>query len=176
GGGMYLFNSNALIDGCVFLNNLSRRVIAVWDPFSAKGWFDGYGGGLELQQSSPTVINCAFIGNYAMSAGGGIYSWDHSSPVVTNCTFSGNVAGREGKESGFGANKVDGTDFYTYTTEIFILTPGKPVLTNNIMWGAAGDDSADYWHTGGLHSIADRNFFGDPINLANAQYNDMMLG
>ncbi len=52
--------------------------------------FFGYmsGGGMFIQQSSPTVTNCTFTGNMP---GGGMYVW--GSPTVTNCTFSGNISG-----------------------------------------------------------------------------------
>ncbi|MHC4537194.1 MAG: choice-of-anchor Q domain-containing protein, partial [Planctomycetota bacterium] len=53
--------------------------------------FDGYGGGMFNDYSSPTVTNCTFTGNSA-DYGGGMGGWSTSSPTVTNCTFSGNIA------------------------------------------------------------------------------------
>ncbi|MHC4622959.1 MAG: right-handed parallel beta-helix repeat-containing protein, partial [Planctomycetota bacterium] len=59
------------------------------------GWPHYYGGGMYNQQSSPTVTNCTFTGNLAIS-GGGMYN-NNSNPTVTNCIFSGNSAtGRAG--------------------------------------------------------------------------------
>jgi hypothetical protein len=53
-----------------------------------------FGGGMHNVNSSPTVANCAFIGNSAYggleSYGGGMGN-DNSSPTVTNCTFSSNI-------------------------------------------------------------------------------------
>jgi hypothetical protein len=56
----------------------------------------GWGGGAVLCEdlSSPTISDCAVIGNTA-DGGGGIYCED-SSPVISNCTITGNAAGSGG--------------------------------------------------------------------------------
>ncbi len=51
-----------------------------------------FGGGMYSNLGSPTVANCAFIGNTASNWGGGMFNEDISSPALTNCTFSGNTA------------------------------------------------------------------------------------
>ena len=48
------------------------------------------GGGMYILNSSPTVKNCSFSGNFVGSFGGGGMYNENSSPTVTNCTFSGN--------------------------------------------------------------------------------------
>ena len=51
------------------------------------------GGGMFNKRCSPTVTNCTFIDNSAVSTnggGGGMCNWDNSNPTVTNCTFTGN--------------------------------------------------------------------------------------
>ena len=48
------------------------------------------GAGIFLEGSSPTMINCTFMGNDA-PRGGAMYSSD-SSPTLTDCTFTGNHA------------------------------------------------------------------------------------
>jgi parallel beta-helix repeat protein len=52
--------------------------------------FNNSGGGMHLQNSSPTLNNVTFSGNNAI-IGGGLYEAS-SSPVLTNCTFSQNTA------------------------------------------------------------------------------------
>ncbi|HFA52017.1 MAG TPA: HYR domain-containing protein, partial [Bacteroidetes bacterium] len=55
-----------------------------------------FGGGMfNLASSSPSVTNCTFSGNSA-AAGGGMGNQTSSSPAVTNCSFNGNTAGNEG--------------------------------------------------------------------------------
>ena len=64
-------------------------------PTVANCWFIGNtasgGGGMANEVSSPTVTNCIFSGNIG-SGGGGMSNRGHSSPTVTNCTFSGNAS------------------------------------------------------------------------------------
>lgn len=49
------------------------------------------GGGLLIVQGGPTIRDCAFVGNRAKDAGGGVYCSSSTSTFV-NCTFSGNDA------------------------------------------------------------------------------------
>ncbi len=49
------------------------------------------GGGMYNDRSSPTVANCAFKGNSAVSLGGGMYNRGNMATLV-RCTFTGNVA------------------------------------------------------------------------------------
>jgi predicted outer membrane repeat protein len=51
----------------------------------------GKGGGMYNHESSPTVINCAFVGNTGPVIGGAMYNGD-ASPTVIDCTFTGNTA------------------------------------------------------------------------------------
>lgn len=55
-------------------------------------WFDKSGGGMFNDGSSPTVIGCVFIGNYAKDNGGGMCNLWNSHPTVAGCTFFGNTA------------------------------------------------------------------------------------
>ena len=68
---------------------------ATLDGFTITGGnANDFGGGMRNVGCSPTVANCAFIGNSAYgeseSYGGGMGN-DNSSPTVTNCTFSSNI-------------------------------------------------------------------------------------
>ena len=61
---------------------------------NASGYPHNSGGGMYNDNSSPTLTNCTFSDNAAVSGtygdgGGGMYNHG-SSPVLTNCTFSGN--------------------------------------------------------------------------------------
>jgi cysteine-rich repeat protein len=71
---------------------------------SGQGNWSGGGGLLCLghglgNESSPSISNCSFSGNYAYWRGGAIYNdtdFGISSPSLTNCSFSGNSAGSGG--------------------------------------------------------------------------------
>lgn len=52
------------------------------------------GGGIYCEGSSPALVNCVFVGNYARY-GGAVFCWQ-SSPTFTDCTFSCNGAGWDG--------------------------------------------------------------------------------
>ncbi|MHC4429740.1 MAG: NosD domain-containing protein [Planctomycetota bacterium] len=57
-------------------------------------WPNGLGGGILLEQSSPTIHDCTFSAN-AASWGGGMCNY-RSSPTVSNCTFAANTASSRG--------------------------------------------------------------------------------
>ena len=85
-----------------------------------RGGAANQGGGLYCDGSAPTVVNCTFTGNLALSGGamyttrgslpelidcrfesnealyrgGGMYNVDASSPSITNCAFTGNTASK----------------------------------------------------------------------------------
>ncbi|MHC4266275.1 MAG: hypothetical protein ACYSUK_10135, partial [Planctomycetota bacterium] len=54
------------------------------------------GGGMLNLSGSPTVNNCTFRENYALTMGGGMYNREGSSPTVTNCTFIENKSDDDG--------------------------------------------------------------------------------
>jgi len=49
------------------------------------------GGGVYIENGSPTLRNCSFSFNRSLSHGGGVYVIN-GAPDLTNCTFSGNVS------------------------------------------------------------------------------------
>jgi len=51
------------------------------------------GGGMVNYGSSPTVLNCRFVDNYASSMGGAIMNDDEGSPRIINCSFVDNCTG-----------------------------------------------------------------------------------
>jgi hypothetical protein len=72
---------------------------------------------------SPTVTNCSFIGNMALSAaglGGGMWN-NQGSPTLTNCTFTGNTANDEGGG-------------------MFTSVNSFPTVTNCILWNNGPDE------------------------------------
>lgn len=77
---------------------------AVLDGFIITGgggrWYIGddlinWGGGILIDDGSPTVRNCVFRENRA-GYGGGMFNFGKSSPKVTNCTFNRNAVSYEG--------------------------------------------------------------------------------
>jgi len=80
--------------GGVFNSGGSPKITNV--TFSGN-YATNYGGGMSNMTSSPILMNVTFTGNRAlsaggMSAGGGMYNWNHSSPTLMNVAFSGNFA------------------------------------------------------------------------------------
>lgn len=55
----------------------------------------GFGGGMYLAHSSPTIENCTITANTSSSSGGGMYITD-SSPALTGNMVSQNTSGRDG--------------------------------------------------------------------------------
>ena len=53
------------------------------------------GGGMYNNDTSPTINNCDFVGNYARSFGGGIYS-KFSEAIISTCSFNNNVTEGDG--------------------------------------------------------------------------------
>ena len=133
----------AVLDGFTLRNGSGTFIILA--PFIGFGSY--VGGGIYLENSSPTITNCMITNNYAYlggglylrassptitnsmivrnratglaHGGGGLYLED-SSPTITHCTVGSNFAGQYG-----GAIFCDNA---------------SPRITNSILWG----DSAIY--------------------------------
>lgn len=63
----------------------------VIDGFTICGGFNSQGSALYLKSVSPTIKNCIFVANTALTSGGAIRC-KNASPIFTNCTFYGNIA------------------------------------------------------------------------------------
>jgi predicted outer membrane repeat protein len=50
------------------------------------------GAGMFVTQANPTVSGCTFRGNSSEGHGGGIYAIDFANPTITDCLFDGNSA------------------------------------------------------------------------------------
>jgi predicted outer membrane repeat protein len=60
------------------------------------GRAEGSGGGILIEDSSPTIRQVVFEANEASDRGGGLYCRGDSNPVLECCTFVANVSGQEG--------------------------------------------------------------------------------
>ena len=106
GGGMYNYQSSAIITHCTFTGNFTQKRggaiaskqcnITVANCMFNGNVAENAGGGIFNQNSDPTIINCTFINNTAGIFGGGIHNCSASNETVINCTFTGNSAGDYG--------------------------------------------------------------------------------
>ncbi|MEM1084455.1 MAG: right-handed parallel beta-helix repeat-containing protein [Verrucomicrobiota bacterium] len=79
-------DSTAVIDGFIIEGGLADSGVGDFDtPPNA-------GGGIFIDEGSPTVLNCIIRGNFGDS-GGGVFVTGTCSPVFTNCVVSGNSTG-----------------------------------------------------------------------------------
>ena len=101
GGGMYNFESNPVLNNCIFRQNLAEN---------SRTYDSAKGGGMYNRMSNALLNNCTFIENIA-GGGGGIYSEDNSSLILTNCIFRDNSA-----------ENVSGGGMYTKDANDLILT------------------------------------------------------
>jgi hypothetical protein len=101
-----LVNNETILDGDNFRYHVVRTTpeidnTAILDGFTIRGGKadcqypdpcddteDERGGGM-YNKGDPTVRNCRFTANYALTFGGGIYN-DFANPVIINCTFNAN--------------------------------------------------------------------------------------
>lgn len=93
--------SNTLIRGFTIANGRFGTLISV-----SNNWW--VGGGLYVNQSSPTIEDCVFIGNRA-GFGGGAYFRDSAS-IVRDCVFHGNTANTDGGGAQFFGGAVSVED------------------------------------------------------------------
>lgn len=92
--------------GTLYKNDNSYRVVSITDCPSCSALLDGLiitggqadgpvpynsGGGVYIDGTNPTLINCTISGNTAV-LGGGISSNNDSSPSILNCKITGNNA------------------------------------------------------------------------------------
>jgi VCBS repeat-containing protein len=159
GAAMYLENSEVIVEGCVFKDNVATTNGGGMYNLNSSPWVTsctflgnsagGSGGGMYNLNSSPWVTNCTFLGNSAGGSGGGMYNLN-SSPWVTNCIFLQNSASDEGG----GMCNVNSSP--TVTNCSFsgnsatnqgdgILNSGEssPVVTNCIFWDESSDEIAN---------------------------------
>ena len=70
--------------------------------FTVVNGYQDKGGAVNCSHDSdPTIRNCMFRDNFAVSKGGAFYNYD-SDPTITACTFTSNSAGLPGANTGDG--------------------------------------------------------------------------
>ena len=76
----------------VFINSGIDQTALLYGVTIANGKSSGNGGGMENDNSSPTLSHVTFSGNTAAISGGGMYNDNSSSPTLSHVTFSDNTA------------------------------------------------------------------------------------
>lgn len=132
----------------------STDTTAVVDGFVITGgnanfdsWPDDGGGGMSNHEGSPTVRNCAFMGNAAFADGGGMRNWGDCQPVITNSVF------RENKASQEGGGMMNGPD-------------SRPIVTNCIFTeNHAGEDGGGMYNNESNSTVINCVFINNSVEL-----------
>ncbi len=165
----------------IFNNENGLTGAAVLDGFTLTGGNadvnDGpkyYGGGMYNRSSSPTLANCSFQGNSAVSWGGGVYN-DTSSPTLANCSFQENSADRGGgvyndtssptlANCSFQENSADrGGGVYNDTS--------SPTLTNCSFQDNSANSGGGVYNRGSSLALANCSFQENSANRGGGVYN-----
>ncbi len=80
-------------NACHVLRAKGTHPSAVLDGFVITGGYADFeydGGGVRLDNGSPSFINCKFIDNFALHWGGAAWGNSSSSPTFIGCSFTGN--------------------------------------------------------------------------------------
>jgi parallel beta-helix repeat protein len=72
-----------------FLFNAGEEANSVLAGLTITNGYDDYGGGIYIEASRPTILNCTIRGCTAANSGGGICS-GNSDPIVRNCIIERN--------------------------------------------------------------------------------------
>ena len=140
----------------------------------------GCGGGMININSSPTVTNVIFSGNYAFTAGGGMVNGS-SSPTLTDVTFNGNSVGFYGGGM-FGDNSSPTLMNVTFKGNSsqsgpgggFYNNPGgNPTLTNVTFSGnsAPNNGGGGMFNYGSSPTLMNVTFSGNSAGVGGGFYN-----
>jgi fibronectin type 3 domain-containing protein len=144
------------------------------------------GGGMyNINNSSPTVINCAFIGNTARFRGGGVGNDSNCSPTLINCTIAGNYAGQAGggidcvntsTATLINCTIVGNRTEFGINTGISNLANSSQTLTNCIVWdnSISANTTITFSDVQALSNAtpdANGNFGADPLFVDASQGN-----
>jgi hypothetical protein len=134
------------VDGSVVRATSGENEIALLQGFTIRNGTSGslvdgqrVGGGMLIQNASPTIRDCAFVSNSA-DAGGGLAAINSDS-VIDGCTFSSNTAGTGG------GLWIDG---------------GRPTVS-----GCVITSNTAFGHGGGLYSTPMRGQLPNVVLLGN---------
>lgn len=134
GGGMHNSSSSPFVTDCIFTSNMTTR-----------------GGGMSNSSSSPTVSNSVFSNNLALGGyGGGMYNSANSTTTVTNCTFYGNWGGyggggmRNEDSSSILTNCTFNDNGAAYWGQGISNNSSNPTVSNCILWGDSGGGGEIY--------------------------------
>ncbi len=139
---------NCIIDcqdlGCGFYFHSNENEDAIIEGITIVNGYNNMGAGIYCKDSSPSIINCQLIGNFADGGGGGIYCYGGESKLF-NCLISGNKT------------YVDGGGVVTIAGKMFIVnctivgnhssTDGggvyclgsSVVINNSVLWNNNAD-------------------------------------
>jgi hypothetical protein len=132
-----------------------------------------YGGGMLINTSNPTVMNCVFTGNTATRDGGGMYAVESDGPTVTTCVFRENTADQGGGMRSYQSHPTligctflenvadEGRGGYSYSSDtMYVLCTFSgnkalfggamcidegETLSNCILWGNSAPDGPEIW-------------------------------
>jgi len=150
---------------------------AIIDGFTITGGKtrgENIGGGMFNSQSSPSLMNLVFSGNYARN-GGGMYNNLGSSPILSNANFVGNSAdyggGMYNYQSGpilnnviFSSNRTaDGGGMYNYQSD--------PILVEVVFSGNSAGDGGGMYNDQSNPVIANSTFSHNWAYYGSGMYN-----
>jgi hypothetical protein len=142
-------NNTAILDGFTIQDGNANAAAAPGNYNSAAR----NGGGFYNSGGSPTVRNCYFKANTAISFGGGMfnYSSTNTSPKIINCAFSGNMAAGgggicNGNVRGTSIPVITNCSFYGNTASLgggIFVDSSKTQVINCIIWGNSSGLTVD---------------------------------
>jgi hypothetical protein len=122
---------------------------SVLDGFTITNGNTGYGAGIYMDSSSPTIMNCVIANNSATVYGGALFL-SSSSPSLVNCTLVGNTASTGGGAITCISSAPDIThctisDNNTVSGGGIQCNASSPTIVNSVLWGNAATEGDEIW-------------------------------
>lgn len=147
----------------IVVSNDNLNNTAILDGFTVKGGNNtdsNVGGGMGNNSSSPTISNCTFTINSAIS-GGGMGNNINSSPILSNCTFTSNLS--EGSGAGM-FNNINSSPTLSNCTFASNLTEGNGAgMLNGRFCNSTITNCTFMNNYANLTGGGIFNFFNDPV-------------